>query len=510
MARTPTRRFGDYEQVATLRSGGMGEVLLARKQGAMGFMRLAAVKTIRDDRRADESVRRMFRDEARIAARLHHPAIGQVYDFGVSDEALYYVMEYVAGVSLDALVATASEPLTPEHVARIGAAAARGLHAAHALEVVHRDVSPQNVMLTYDGALKVIDFGIARARDRGGSTAVGTMKGKPAYMAPEQIDGRGTVDRRTDVWALGVVLWELATGRRLFAGADNRAVARDVLTQRIQPLSAFLADVPEKLVEVVERCLTRSPSSRPETALEVAQALEEVAGGSEGLETFASRALAEARRKHDAWLTQVLEGNAEAAKGRPLGVATVGASQVGVARPQTKTDVARRSPAVAVLAGLVVVAGLGMMWLLRDEASSGALPPDGRAPPADSRLPIAESLPPTAAQRQPVEVEPPTPIEVRSPIPNPAPEPRPRVRASKRGTAPAKEDKPSGYLRAIAEPYALVRINGTMVGPTPIMRHEVAAGAVLVELVEPDSGKVRLKKTVLVNAGELATVGALP
>src|SRR6187551_440584 len=131
MPRSPARRFGDYDQVATVKSGGMGDVLLARKIGAMGFERLAAVKTIRDDRRADDSARRMFRDEARIAARLHHPAIAQVYDFGVSDDGLYLVMEYVAGVSLDGLAASASEPLQPSHIARIGVAAARGLHAAH-------------------------------------------------------------------------------------------------------------------------------------------------------------------------------------------------------------------------------------------------------------------------------------------------------------------------------------------------------------------------------------------
>ncbi|HSI05942.1 MAG TPA: serine/threonine-protein kinase [Myxococcota bacterium] len=498
MARTPTRRFGDYDQVATLRSGGMGEVLLARKVGAMGFTRLAAVKTIRDDRRSDESARRMFRDEARIAARLHHPAIGQVYDFGASDDVLYYVMEYVAGVSLDALTATASEPVSPEHVARIGATAARGLHAAHTLEVVHRDVSPQNVMLTYDGAVKVIDFGIARARDRGGSTEVGTMKGKPAYMAPEQIDARGMVDRRTDLWALGVVLWELATGRRLFAGTDNRAVARDVLTHRIQPLSSFKADAPPGLVAVVERCLARNPNMRPETALEVAEALEEVAAGSEVLETFAARALAEARRKHDEWLAELLAGSVVEVKGRAVGVATMGASRDGSSATQARTQVSRRTPWAALGVALaLVVGGVALMWMMRER------PVDGRALIADERLPISDNRAPIAEERLPTS-------DNRTPIADNRTRPRPAKRQPSVTPPSAKVDAAPGYLRAIAEPYALVRVNGTIVGPTPLMRYEVPSGSVLVELLEPDSGAVRLKKTVHVHAGELATVGAVP
>ncbi len=498
----------------------MGEVLLARKVGAMGFTRLAAVKTIRDDRRSDEGARRMFRDEARIAARLHHPAIAQVYDFGVSDDVLYYVMEYVAGVALDALAATASEPLTPEHLARIGASAARGLHAAHLLDVVHRDVSPQNVMLTYDGAVKVIDFGIARARDRGGSTAVGTLKGKPAYMAPEQIDGRGTVDRRADIWALGVVLWELAAGRRLFAGADNRAVAREVLTQRVQPLSSVKEDMPAGLAAVVERCLSRNPSLRPGTALEVAEELDEVAAAGEMLETFASRALAEARRKHDAWLEEVAAGSGVQLRGRAAGVATMGASLDGVATTQGMARGGRRRFwGVLALGGLGMMAGVGVVWGERGMMTEGREPiAEDRTPIAENRLPMTEGREPIADNRLPM-------TEGREPIADnrlpmtegrePMTENRPRSRPSKRPSplipsASAKEDTATGYLRAIAEPYALVRVNGTIVGPTPIMRHEVAAGSVVVELLEPDSGAVRLKKTVRVNAGQLATVGAVP
>ncbi len=224
MTRAEPIVFPGLEILTKLSSGGMGDVLLARRRGVHGFEKLLAVKTIRGDLARRNDIRAMFHDEAKLVARLDHPAIAQVYDFGEEDGLLYLAMEYVPGLSLNKLLVKRQRPVPHLIAARIAADVCRGLHAAHQLTdvegkplgVVHRDVTPGNVILTFDGHVKILDFGIAFMNERESpDTQVGELKGKPSYMAPEQLRGE-RVDRRSDLYSLSVVLHEMLTGRKLF------------------------------------------------------------------------------------------------------------------------------------------------------------------------------------------------------------------------------------------------------------------------------------------------------
>ncbi|MBL8954109.1 MAG: serine/threonine protein kinase, partial [Myxococcaceae bacterium] len=217
----------------------MAEIWLALQQGMKGFERVVVVKRISEGLSADPLFVEMFLDEARIAAQLNHPNIVQIYDLGEHEGAYYIAMEYLHGEDLASVMRAAignRAPLSHSFAARIVANAAEGLASAHArvgldgkpLNVVHRDVSPQNIFITYDGIVKVLDFGVAKARNRASVTSGGQVKGKFSYMSPEQARG-GDVDPRTDVWALGVVLFETATQTRLFEGRDDQMAVRDAV-----------------------------------------------------------------------------------------------------------------------------------------------------------------------------------------------------------------------------------------------------------------------------------------
>ncbi len=228
------QRIGDYEILSALKSGGMGDVLLARRHGPAGFEQLCAVKTVRAELAATPVARAMFLDEARLLARLSHPGIAQIIDFGEASGVAFMVMEYVPGMSFRGLSDKAAPPAV---VCQAVAQACRGLHAAHELRdlidghllgVVHRDISPDNLMLGYDARVKVLDFGIALVRGRQAPvTELGTLKGKPPYMSPEQLKNHA-LDRRSDVFSIAVVLWELLAREPLFRGDSIYAVARAV------------------------------------------------------------------------------------------------------------------------------------------------------------------------------------------------------------------------------------------------------------------------------------------
>lgn len=266
----------------------MGGVYLAKATGAGGADKVVAVKLLHEHLAADEAVVSMFLDEARIVSAINHVNVSTVFDFGEQEGSYYLVMEYLEGESLDRvlkthLAGTERHPLHPWLIARVLADAAEGLHAAHEtkgvdgqpLDVVHRDVSPHNLFITYDGVAKVVDFGIARARERSTATDAGTFKGKFEYAAPEQIRGKG-VDRRADVWALGVCLWEGVSGARLFQRDDPAATGRAVLSDAIAPPSSVNPSVPAGFDAIAMRALDRDPSKRFQTAREFARALREL------------------------------------------------------------------------------------------------------------------------------------------------------------------------------------------------------------------------------------------
>ncbi|MBC7976593.1 MAG: serine/threonine protein kinase, partial [Myxococcales bacterium] len=273
------RRFGAYEILYELSSGGMGAVLLGRRRGPGTFEQLVAIKTILPIHAQTELVRAMFLDEAALLARLSHPGIATVHDFGEDGGTLYMVMEYVAGIPFRDVV---GDGMPPAIAARAIAEACRGVHAAHELRdlaghvlgVVHRDISPDNLMLGFDGHVKVIDFGIALVKNRQAPvTELGTVKGKPPYMSPEQLKNEA-IDRRSDVFSLAVVLWEMLTGRGLFEGDSIYAIARAVEHQEILPPSQVVgAPLPPGLDAAVMSALERDPSRRTPSAAAFAEQL---------------------------------------------------------------------------------------------------------------------------------------------------------------------------------------------------------------------------------------------
>ena len=227
-------RLGKYQLVQHLASGGMANVYLARLSGPGGFERHVVLKTLRTDGVADPALLPMFLDEARVVATLHHQHIAQVYEVGSEDETYFLAMEYVHGETVRQVLETAVEherTLPLAFGVTVVCAAAAGLHHAHErrgasgapLGIVHRDVTPSNVIVSYDGSVKLIDFGIAKADGRATHTRTGFIKGKVGYMAPEQVRGYA-VDRRSDVFALGVLAYELTTQKRAFA-AESQFVA---------------------------------------------------------------------------------------------------------------------------------------------------------------------------------------------------------------------------------------------------------------------------------------------
>jgi hypothetical protein len=288
----PGTRFGRYEVITEIASGGMATVFLGRALGAAGFQRLVAIKCLHPHVAKDDEFVGMFMDEARLAARIRHPNVVPTLDLENGDDGLFLVMEFVEGEGLLGLLRGVfkDRKRVPIPIAmRITLDVLAGLHAAHELtgqsgeplRLVHRDVSPHNILVGIDGIARITDFGIARAEERLSVTRDGQIKGKIAYMAPEQTSGT-PVDRRADLWSLGVVLWECLAGRRLFFGQNDGEVLRNLLVHPIPRLRELVPEIPEALDAVVHRTLSRDPDERFPTAAHMAEALEE-AGGSIGI-----------------------------------------------------------------------------------------------------------------------------------------------------------------------------------------------------------------------------------
>jgi serine/threonine-protein kinase len=276
-------RLDRYELLCPIATGGMATVWLARLRGKRGFEKLFAIKTIRTELVDDPRFQEMFLDEARIASGIQHPNVAQILDLGEQQDVLFIVMEWVDGDSLAKvrkLVTKRGHRLPTGVVIRVVADAAAGIHAAHEmrddkgdpLEIVHRDVSLQNILVASTGSVKVIDFGIAKAHNRKqGETRTGVVKGKIQYMAPEQVQKGKTVDRRTDVWALGVCLHELLIGKLPYDGDDDIEVIRKLMSDEAPPLAEGL---PEPIVRVLERSIALDAEARFPTAAGMQRALE--------------------------------------------------------------------------------------------------------------------------------------------------------------------------------------------------------------------------------------------
>jgi serine/threonine-protein kinase len=273
--------LGRYFIVAELGRGGMAEVYLAMARGPSGFSKLVVLKLLRAQYAEEAAFVEMFLAEARLAARLNHPNVVQTYEVAVEGGRQCIVMEYLDGRTL---AETWKGPKMPLPIAaRVLADALAGLHHAHELVgldgaaggLVHRDVSPQNVMMTYDGQVKVLDFGIAKANDSVAQTRTGIFKGKVRYAAPERIIG-GEIDRRSDIFSMGVLLWETATRRRMWGDAGDMAVMHRLATgEPFPPPSAVDGMIPAAIDAICARALSARPEDRYATALEMQDALEE-------------------------------------------------------------------------------------------------------------------------------------------------------------------------------------------------------------------------------------------
>ena len=301
-AASPSQRIGRYEVLGEIASGGMATVFLAKSMGAKGFSRLVAIKRLHPHLEGQDDHVQMFLDEARLAARIRHPHVVSTIDVEDS-EGLYIVMEYIEGVTLLTLSRMAQalgERIPVPVAARIALDILGGLQAAHDLvddhgeflNVVHRDVSPQNILLGTDGAARLTDFGIAKSGAQKARGKDEQLKGKISYMAPEQTR-RVEIDHRADLFAMGIVVWELLAGRRLFQAETDVEVLNQLLFEPLPKLREAAPSVPASLEQVVHKALERDPAARFNSAHEFADAIEratKVLGGPGNHRAVADRA----------------------------------------------------------------------------------------------------------------------------------------------------------------------------------------------------------------------------
>jgi hypothetical protein len=443
------QRVGRYRLVQLIATGGMGEVFLARREGPDGGRpERVVIKRILRHLAADAAFVRMFLNEARIAALLAHPKVVQIYELDSENGTCFMAMEYVHGASLRAIQAKAiqSKQRVPAAiVAGVCAQALEGLHYAHLYKnekegisgVVHRDVSPDNVLVGFDGGVKVGDFGIAKALKDDDATRTGLLKGKIAYMSPEHLEGH-PVDARADVYGMGIVLYELLTGVRPFAAATDALLIHTVLSGvKPRPPHELQPEVAPQLEAAALRALSRDPADRFATAREMADALGAAATPIEIA----------------VYLSQLF--GAEAQTDPELGRAPV-AGTVALREGEPATDLRLAPPRRrAIRLGLpaAVAAALLAMGIWLGTRAPAAMPPPASAPPP---LASAPASPPADATEAPTAAEP----------SEPAPAPREHAR---------RTPKPGKVVFRVY-PWAEVFYRGKSLGVTPIAPVETPPG----------------------------------
>jgi eukaryotic-like serine/threonine-protein kinase len=406
----------------------MATVYLGRLKGAVGFTRSVAIKRLHPQFAKQPEFTTMFIDEARIAARLVHPNVVATLDVVAEDGELSLVMEYVEGETLDRLVKMAGRAPLPI-VSGVLVGLCEGLHAAHEaksergepLGVVHRDVSPQNVLVGVDGVARVLDFGIAKAVDRLQITQDGGLKGKVAYMAPEQLRLE-PVDRRTDVYAAGVVLWEALTGRRLFRATNPVAALQAMLSSTPTPPSLDNPEVTPELDAIVARAIAREPSLRFATARELAQALERAVPVANPRDVGAwVRSLAGDSIAQRSGLVALMHGGtqvtaAPAAAAQPTAPPDPGTAVAVTHASTTKPERHRAGYLIAAIAG-AAVAGLIVLALRSSSAPEVQPVPTLASTPAIATPPTSSA---TIAMLPSAAVAPSTSADTPKPMPGAA------------------------------------------------------------------------------------------
>ncbi len=481
---SPPKSESRYKMLDKLGAGGMAEVFLATQAGVEGFAKRVAIKRVLAGLSEVPAFATMFVSEAKLTSQLAHPNIVTVLDFSRDDDGrLFLVMEYVHGRDLAALLDTG--PLPPSLTIYIVVELLRGLGYAHDVVdpstqsrgLVHRDVSPHNVLLSYEGAVKVSDFGLAKARSASGNVRTDTVRGKPSYMSPEQCNGE-VLDGRSDLFAVGVMLWEMLANQSMFTGTPNETIAQ-VLFKRIVPASSLRSRVPADLDAVAMRLLARELAVRYPTAEAAIADLVRCAdapidGRSELAATLAARfpdATVRSRR------------GGSGSQPAPRGLL---AAQMTVPAPSQSAAPRRRTGRLAGLAAIVLVAGVVAFALVRAATSTPdatiAMPNrDPSAAPVASAVGLDASIPdvPTDAA-QAIDaglpaLAAPTPDAGTGSGKPPAPH-RPPVPAGK------------GELAIIVKPWAEIWLNGKSVGQTPY-RATIAAGRYRLRIANDDKNE---------------------
>jgi eukaryotic-like serine/threonine-protein kinase len=554
-ATTEATRFGKYSLVARLATGGMAEIFLARLQGAARFEKLVCIKRILPHLARDKQFVAMFLDEARIAARISHPNVCQVFELGEIEGSYYIAMEYLEGVPLACFRRRDyhGEMPDPRLVAGIAVQACEGLHHAHQLrntdgsvmEVVHRDISPQNLFVTVDGIVKVLDFGIAKIQDATARTSTGAVKGTYAYMSPEQLRGE-RVDRRTDVFAIGIAMWETLMRRHLFRRDTEFLTFQAITSDPIEDVGALRPDVPLALSAVIMTALSRDREERYPTARMLGEAIasaiqplsgsaisEQIAAAFPG-ELSEQAALIRVAREggaldldldrgpsvgHGTDLLTTPTSNLGAAPQSDGGAApsAVPSVRLVVAPPTMPSVRLTVAPPAAMPAGrswrpLVIAAlalalgGVGAYVYARISRE----PAPGPSSPATAPLPAG--LPPPVVDAAPADTPPidappsVAPIDARgtatdAPAAHPGQPAQPHP-ANPSSSAP-RPSGPPGFITIDSAPvYAVIYIDGKNYGETPLVKLALSPGGHSVHAVAP-SGASR-DVHIVIESGKIA------
>ncbi|HET9933406.1 MAG TPA: serine/threonine-protein kinase [Polyangiaceae bacterium] len=440
-------------------AGGMAMVWAARLKGTRGFQKIVAVKTMLPKLSEEVQFEQMFLDEASLASQIRHPHVVEILDLGEQDGVLFLVMEWIDGMPLNQLMKAAkiAGGMPLPIATRIVMQACAGLHAAHELRdskgqlvgLVHRDVSPQNILVTYDGVTKVVDFGVAKATAHGGgSTSAGQIKGKVGYMAPEQIEGEEAMDRRADIFAMGIVLYALTTGKHPFRRESDAATMYNICSPApAVPPRKFLPNYPESLERVLLKSLAKSPSDRYETANDMLRDLDQALPANQRVITdeevahFVRKLVGDKLQERRATLSDALMRADSLAPLRDadLSSATGSVSHGGVMSQSLLPPPPPDNATTTELSGL----GYGRKRTLLIGGVAVALGAAALAITLMSRTPEPVSAPaaatplPTAV---PVLVAPPTPPQTPTPSPaTSADKPAPAPTETKAGTKPLQQ-----------------------------------------------------------------------
>jgi eukaryotic-like serine/threonine-protein kinase len=564
-------QLGKYQFVAEIARGGMGIVYLAVATGPARFSKLLVVKELKPELVEDPTFTEMFMEEARLAARLNHPNIVQTYEIGVEGKRHFMVMDYLDGIPLARILRKKSPAFTLKLHLRVICEMLQGLHYAHSLKdfdgtplgMVHRDVSPQNVFITYDGQAKLVDFGIAKAFDSTVETRMGMLKGKPTYMAPEQL--KGSADPRSDVYSAGVMIWEAIAGHRMWRGKGDVEVLSNLVQGVVPSLQEAVPDAPPELLRIVDRAMARNRDLRYASALDLQTDLEDYlkATGNVTIRDvgLAVAALFEKDREATRGTIEKHLARLKSGKGErvpslrpppmssPPGATPSGDSFVpsgtraalssNSAAPAMDASNGSKRTFYAFLGVAAAVALVVMLFRSQKSPEAGSAPPVSTPPVAAAAatqaaeplarvplLPPAPVAPATetapalataalpAVQRPVVAAAVPQPHYTWAPKPvqqhtlitashnSPPPAPKENVGPSTAAEpAVVEPDKGSGFLTIDTYPWTHVTMSGRLLGDTPLIHVPVPAGVHTISLDNPDEN-VHQTTVVTIKAGE--------